>query len=155
MKGGPTPARRWIRNHIDELEVRLQYGRGRDSLEICGQFGIGATALKVRAREGQWSRAVSELNRRDLSRRVWIAGMGQLLRLQDDAPESVETLFAAGAWQTLPPAARVWTPLDSSAHHSPGTPVMTRHQREKQASSAIQTIPIAPTVSASPRISTG
>jgi hypothetical protein len=134
-----TDRRRWLRKGVDVLAVRLQYGRGTDIVEVGLQFGFSRQSLWQRARQGRWSRAMSEANRIDMARRVWLAGLarfGRILQETPDAvvsPETLQALREASAWQPLPPKKPMWAPLDGSAHDEGGPSAPpNEHAQERQ-----------------------
>lgn len=60
--------------NVDWLAVQLQYGRGRTAQSIAAMFGIGDSTISTRKREEKWISPMSERDRRNLARLVWIAG---------------------------------------------------------------------------------
>jgi hypothetical protein len=130
--------RRWLKNRSDSLAMRLQYGRGAGNHEICLQFAVNKSTLLAHARLGQWSREVSELNRRSLAQHVWLAGVARLGVWRAENPgaalpaERLDALRRASAWQKHAPLKPLWQPLDASAHQSSKTPEPSEVQLEQQ-----------------------
>lgn len=130
--------RRWARNGTDVLALRLQYGRGIDDVDVAARFDYSRKSLWQRARDGRWSREMSDANRIDLSRRVWLAGLARFGRLLVKFPEesvpsaALERLREASDWQVLPPEKAMWVPLDNSAHELTRRPPVSQHELEKQ-----------------------
>jgi hypothetical protein len=131
--------RRWTRNHSDLLALRLQFGRGVDTADVAAQFDMAKKSVLQRAREGRWSRALSEANRINLGRRVWIAGLVRLGRVLEEEPgatipaATLDKLREASAWQAVPPKGPLWAPLDGSAHDPVAHREASEHEREKHA----------------------
>jgi hypothetical protein len=95
--------RRWHRlSGTDWLAVRLLYGRGRKTPEICAAFGIGESGVKTRAEKEDWIRAMTDLDRRSMARVVWLAGLARAAR-----GEAVDfgALRKASEWRVAPRAA--------------------------------------------------
>jgi hypothetical protein len=131
--------RRWTIHGVDVLALRLQYGRGMSTADVGALFGFAQKTVQQRVREGKWSHAMSDANRMDLARRVWLAGLARLgLQGMESADFKVsaamlQTLRQASAWQTLPPEKAVWEPLDDSAHVSASHAPVSQHVLERQA----------------------
>jgi hypothetical protein len=129
---------RWAKNGTDVLALRLQYGRGIDVADIAEQFDYSRKSLWQRVKDGKWSREMSNANRADLSRRVWLAGLARLGKLLEKfpgeavSPGALERLREASDWQTLPPEKAMWVPVDNSAHELMRRPPVSQHELEKR-----------------------
>jgi hypothetical protein len=131
--------RRWTIHGVDVLALRLQYGRGMSTADVGALFGFAQKTVQQRVREGKWSHAMSEANRIDLARRVWLAGLAGLGRQCTESADfkltaaMLQALREASAWQTLPPEKAVWEPLDDSAHAAASHAPVSQHVLERQA----------------------
>jgi hypothetical protein len=95
--------RRWHRrNRADWLAMRLLYGRGREAGEVAAAFGAGRATVQQRAKDGEWTHAMTEGDRRSMARVVWLAGVARLAR-----GEAVDfgALRAASEWRVAPKVA--------------------------------------------------
>lgn len=81
---------------VDWLAVQLQYGRGRTAQALAWAFGIGDSTIGTHKEREGWISLMSEGDRRDLARQVWIAGVACIA--PDDAG-SREALTAASEWR--------------------------------------------------------
>jgi hypothetical protein len=109
---------RWFvkrdRTKIDVLALRLQVGRGRTYLSVCRQFKIMEKSLqqcRLTGGDGDWPRALSELDRRHMARRIHLAG---LARRAAGERVNAAALKAASDWRVAPPRnfKPIWTSLD-------------------------------------------
>jgi len=116
---------RWFvkrdRTKVDVLALRLQVGRGRTYLSVSRQFRITEKSLqtcRLAGGDGEWPRALSEIDRRHMARRIHLAGLARRLAGQrvDDAE-----LRAASDWRVAPPRnfKPIWTSLGDDG---PGVP---------------------------------
>jgi len=104
---------RWhVRNAADMLAVRLQYGRGLSIAKTARMFGIGATFIGKRIHNEKWKPAMSERDRRELARLIWLGG---LMRGARESEQSLSALRAASEWRMAAGATgRRWQPKDGN-----------------------------------------
>jgi hypothetical protein len=115
---------RWFvkqdRTKVDVLALRLQVGRGRTYLSVCQQFKITEKSLqqcRLTGGDGDWPRALSELDRRHMARRIHLAG---LARRAAGERVNAAALMAASDWRVAPP--RTLKPIWTSLGDDPSAP---------------------------------
>jgi hypothetical protein len=137
MKAAET-RRRWTNLGVDVLAMRLQYGRGMGTADVGALFSLGQKMVQQRVRDGKWSSEMSDANRIDLARRVWLAGLARLAHRREQSSDfeitavALQALRAASTWQTLPPEKPMWDPVDGSAHELSPRKQVSEHELEKQ-----------------------
>jgi hypothetical protein len=119
---------RWhaIKKDVDLYAVRLQFGRGVRKSHAARMFAICETVITKR--QGlkprlKWISCMSERDRRNLSREVWLGG---LLRLSAPGREVDEAMLgslkAASEWKRIEDEpAMIWLAEDQDGEHAPMT----------------------------------
>jgi hypothetical protein len=112
---GALNTRRWTKEvGADLLAMRLQVGRGRSFASVADQFDVNGNSFRRwRNREGGWSDCLPEADRRDLARRVILAGKA---RRAVGRVIGEEELRATAEWR-MPKkdAAPIWRPTGASS----------------------------------------
>jgi hypothetical protein len=130
--------KRWTSTGVDVLAMRLQYGRGMGTADVGELFSLGQKMVQQRVRDGKWSSEMSDANRIDLARRVWLAGLARLAHRRQQSSDfeitaaALQSLRIASTWQALPPEKPMWNPVDGSAHELSPRKQVSQHELETQ-----------------------
>ncbi len=105
---------------VDMLAARLQFGRGMPILRVARMFGISPTCIRDRIDDDKWLATMSEYDRRDLSRLVWLAGT---LKGAREDEQRLAALRAASEWRVWQPEQPTrWRPRDRHGEQRSMTP---------------------------------
>jgi hypothetical protein len=113
-----TAPHRWhLFNGADWFAIRLQHGRGIDLMKLSRIFGVGYSTIRQRAAKEGWVKAMSEYDRRRLSRLVWLGG---LAREKQADPALRAMLARASEWRLVLAQGRVtFEPRDKRGEAPP------------------------------------
>lgn len=121
-----APDRWHSRKAVDLYAVRLQYGRGARRKSVAQMFGIGDTLIGDRralSGKAKWIPNMSERDRHELARLVWIGGLLREFdtgKAADDA--MLASLKAQSEWRRFEAdAGPVWLPNDEKGETLPVT----------------------------------
>lgn len=100
------------RRNVDWFAVQLQYGRGLSAQRVGRMFSISDSTIGTRRDVGKWVSPMSEADRRDLARLVWLAGEA---RIATDDAASLAALKGASEWRLAQDTAPVtWQAKDKA-----------------------------------------
>jgi len=114
--GDAVDERRWHqRSGADWLAMRLQYGRGRSVADVAAMFAVSDSSIYPRIRNEKWLQPMSERDRRNMARRVWIGG---LARFDECEKENRAALKASSEWRLIVcrEPEPLWQSSDAAGH---------------------------------------